>query len=226
MGLMEISDTAFAGNAGSASSNKSATNVGGDYETFLLMMTTQIKNQDPLEPMDASDFAVQLATFSGVEQQVKTNDILAALSAQMNLMGMAQMQGWIGNEVRFAAPVSVEGATPIMLSPNPAAIADKAVLIVRGSEGAVVARTEIPVGTADYAWTPTNTSGDPLADGIYTLGLESYADDALIGETEIEHYATVREVRAAPTGTTLLFDGGVEVPSLFVTALRAPVAAI
>lgn len=48
----------------------------GDFTTFLTMLATQIKNQDPLNPMDGADFAVQLATFSGVEQQVQTNMLL------------------------------------------------------------------------------------------------------------------------------------------------------
>ena len=49
---------------------KSSGFSGGDFETFLKMLTTQIRNQDPLNPMEGSEFAVQLATFSGVEQQV------------------------------------------------------------------------------------------------------------------------------------------------------------
>jgi flagellar basal-body rod modification protein FlgD len=51
-----------------------------DFETFLRMLTVQMKNQDPLNPIESSDFAVQLATFSGVEQQVKTNDLLTKLA--------------------------------------------------------------------------------------------------------------------------------------------------
>ncbi|MFV2001871.1 MAG: flagellar hook capping FlgD N-terminal domain-containing protein, partial [Paracoccaceae bacterium] len=54
-------------------------NVNSDFETFLKLLTTQLKNQDPLKPVDSSDFAVQLATFSSVEQQVKTNDLLTSL---------------------------------------------------------------------------------------------------------------------------------------------------
>lgn len=57
--------------------------AGGDFETFLKMLTTQIRNQDPLNPMEGSDFAVQLATFSGVEQQVQTNDLLQKMTDQL-----------------------------------------------------------------------------------------------------------------------------------------------
>lgn len=49
------------------------------FEVFLKMLTTQIKNQDPLNPMENTEFAVQLATFTGVEQQVQTNLLLTQL---------------------------------------------------------------------------------------------------------------------------------------------------
>jgi flagellar basal-body rod modification protein FlgD len=214
--------SATSGTSSAAVQDIAPSTVTSDYETFLIMMTTQIQNQDPLEPMDANEFAVQLATFSSVEQQVLTNDLLTGLSNQMGMMGMAQMQGWIGNEVRIAAPVTITGSTPLILSPNPAAIADKAVLVVRDPDGVEVTRQEIPISTADYAWTPTGADGEPLPDGLYILSLESYSEDVLLGETEIEHYAVVQEVRASPSGTTLMFEGGIEVPSIYVTALREP----
>ncbi len=210
---------------GTVKTSSSEGNVNSDYETFLVMMTTQIQNQDPLDPMDANEFAVQLATFSSVEQQVLTNDLLTSLNTSMTMSSMADMVGWIGNEVRVAAPVYHDGTSPITLSPNPAAVADKATLVVTDSEGVEVGRQDIPVSTADYAWTPTDAEGAPLPEGIYTLTLESYSEDVLLGATEIEHYSVVEEVRSSPSGSTLVFEGGIEVPSLFVTALRPVTAA-
>jgi flagellar basal-body rod modification protein FlgD len=51
--------------------------TGADFQTFLTLLTTQLKNQNPLEPLDSTQFVAQLASFSSVEQQVKTNDRLA-----------------------------------------------------------------------------------------------------------------------------------------------------
>ena len=65
--------------------------IDSDFETFLIMLTTQMKIQDPLNPIDSSDFAVQLATFSSVEQQVKTNDLLASLGQQLGFMGLSRL---------------------------------------------------------------------------------------------------------------------------------------
>ena len=72
------------GQAGSASV------ISSDFETFLKMLTAQMENQDPLNPMDSADYAVQLATFSSVEQQVLTNDLLQAMTLQLGSSGMAE----------------------------------------------------------------------------------------------------------------------------------------
>ena len=69
--------------------------ISSDFQTFLRMLTTQMQNQNPLEPIEASDFAVQLATFSGVEQQVRTNDLLSQLTSRM---GLSELANWVGRE--------------------------------------------------------------------------------------------------------------------------------
>lgn len=79
----------------------------GDFQTFLTMLTAQMQNQNPLEPIEASDFAAQLATFSGVEQQVQTNELLASLATQM---GLADLASWVGRDVLSPAPVQYNGA--------------------------------------------------------------------------------------------------------------------
>ncbi len=55
---------------------KSNTAISGDFETFLKLLTTQMRNQDPLKPMDSTEFVAQLASFSAVEQQIRANDRL------------------------------------------------------------------------------------------------------------------------------------------------------
>ena len=193
-----------------------------DYETFLRMMTVQIKNQDPLSPMSADDFAVQLATFSGVEQQTKTNDLLELQISQNAQNAMVQMAGWVGKEARIAAPVGFDGTTPVTLSPNPALTADRAVLVVRDAGGNEVSRTDIPVASADYDWLGLDGDGDALPAGVYDLSLESYRGDALLGATGMEYYGTIQEIRSSSGGVTALFAGGIEVSTALVSALREP----
>jgi len=126
----------------SASTSTTPTNQGvisSDFETFLKMLTAQMENQDPLDPMDSADYATQLATFSGVEQQVLTNDLLQVLSGQFAVSGMAQMASWVGKEARAPVAGYFDGA-PITVAPNPASIADRVELVVRDADGTEVQR--------------------------------------------------------------------------------------
>ena len=197
------------------------TTIASDYDTFLLMLTTQMQNQDPLDPIDSSDFAVQLATFAGVEQMTVTNEWLEIINTQFGMMSMAQLAGWVGQEARAAVPVSFEGQ-PVTLSPNPAATADRAVLVVTDDAGQVVSREDIPTTTDPYEWLGASATGDPLPNGLYSLSLESYSGETLIATTPVESYALILEAQGGPGGTTLLLAGGVKVAAESVTALRVP----
>ena len=55
--------------------------LAGNFDTFLKLLTTQLQNQDPMSPMDSNQFTQQLVAFSGVEQQINTNDNLQSLIA-------------------------------------------------------------------------------------------------------------------------------------------------
>ena len=194
--------------------------ISSDFTTFLKMLTTQMQNQDPLNPIDSADYAVQLATFSGVEQSVKTNQLLESLGQQFGLLGMAQMAGWVGQEARADAPVWMDG-DPVTLAPNPAAAADRAVLVVKNASGDVVGREDVPVSTDPYVWRGKGITGADLPDGKYTLSLESYQGDDLLVTTPMESYAKIMEARGTPSGTVLILEGGIEVPANKITALRS-----
>jgi flagellar basal-body rod modification protein FlgD len=193
-----------------------------DYETFLRMMTVQIKNQDPLSPMSADDFAVQLATFSGVEQQARTNALLEQQISQNDRNSLASMVGWVGKEARIEAPVHFDGTSPVTLSPNPALGADKAVLVVKDDEGVEVSRIDIAVSSVDYDWLGLDSAGNPLPAGIYELTLESYLGATKLGTTGVEYFGQIEEIRSSVGGVTALFQGGVEVSTGLITALREP----
>lgn len=195
------------------------TGLSSDFDTFLKMMTTQLQNQDPLNPLDSADFAVQLATFSGVEQQAKTNKLLETMRLDLGLSGMAQLASWVGREGRAVAPVWVADA-PVSLAPDPASGADRAVIAVYDTQGALVTRDDIPLGRGTVDWNPLDIRGNPLPTGQYTFKLESYSSDELLGTSSPEVYARITEVRSGADGVTVILAGGAEVPASAVTALR------
>lgn len=192
-----------------------------DYHMFLKMLTAQATNQDPLNPIDSSDYATQLATFSGVEQQVKTNDLLTALAAQMGTSGMAQMAAWVGKEARAPVAAHFTGA-PITIAPNPASSADKVELIVKDSAGVEVQRLPIAVSAETIEWAGVGANGTPLPNGNYTFTVESSVGGEVILTEPADVYSTIQEVRSEGGQTILILSGGVAVSSSQVSALRDP----
>lgn len=195
------------------------TALSSDFETFLKMLTTQMENQDPLNPLQSSDFAVQLATFSGVEQQVRTNDLLSGLAAQLSTSGMAQLASWIGTEVRSDGPVLFEGE-PITLFPTPAQGADAAFLIVKDETGRIVAQNEIPVSQEPLVWAGVAANGTPFAEGVYSFEVESRAQGEFMANSAVEHYSRVQEVKNEPGGAVLVMSGGVSLKADEILAVR------
>lgn len=222
---MDVTQTSSASSTASSSKSSSSADsnnyISSDFETFLKMLTTQMQNQDPLNPLDSTDFAVQLATFSSVEQQVQTNTLLGGLSSQLDVMGLSQLGGWIGAEARVSSPRTYSGEA-ITLYPDPPATADRTELVVTDEKGAEVYRGAIPVDSTAISWNGVNTAGNPVADGTYTFNLESYSYDSLIATDQLESYGTVSEVRMNDGAAVLVLDDGTEVAPEDVRAVRPP----
>jgi flagellar basal-body rod modification protein FlgD len=185
------------------------------------MLTVQMQNQDPLNPIDSADYAVQLATFSGVEQQVRTNQLLADMQGQFQRTGLSEMAGWIGKEARTDAPVRFDG-TPVTLAPTPAPGATEAVLVVRDAEGRLIAREAMPVSSAPYQWLGADAQGNRLPPGSYAFSVESRIGDTVVQNSAVQHYARVVEAQSTPQGPQLVLEGGIVVPVDRITALRDP----
>lgn len=191
--------------------------AGGDFETFLKMLTTQIKNQDPLNPMEGSDFAVQLATFSGVEQQVRTNQLLEQLGGgQMN--GLGKLADWIGKEVRTTAPVAWAG-DPITLDIRPATGADRVELVTMDARGREALRENIGPGAGEVDWAGRTPNG-PLAPGTYSFKLVSWRGGEIVGTQAVGAYARVTGAEVTADGVRLSLAGGATALESEVSALR------
>lgn len=220
---MEVAQTAFANDTGKNTSTSATTSraaVSSDFETFLKMLTVQMQNQDPLNPVDSSDYAVQLATFSSVEQQVKTNDLLSALGQQMGLMGLSQLAGWVGMEARVAAPAYFSG-DPVTVYAKPPATADASILVVRNEAGQEVYRSPIDTVGGAVQWAGTGVNGQTVPAGMYQFNVESYANETLISSETALIYAAITEAKFDGTEMIVVLEGGTEIPASQVTAIRS-----
>jgi flagellar basal-body rod modification protein FlgD len=196
-----------------------ATAVAGDFETFLTLLTTQMRNQDPLKPMDSTEFVAQLAAFSGVEQQVRANDRLESILEVLSGGSPAGLAEWIGREGRVAAKAAFDGApVEVALTPEPGA--DRGVLVVRNDFDQVVARLPVEPGAGTVTWDGTDAMGAAAPHGRYGFTLESYVGESLLGSSPGKVFASVREVRIADGAPVLVLDDGAQVPLDEVAGVR------
>lgn len=209
---------ANAGAAGAAPQAKAV--LSSDFETFIKMLTTQAEYQDPLEPIDSSQYAAQLAQFSMVEQQVLSNDLLTALSGQLGGGGIGQMAGWIGMEGRTTAPVQFDG-TPITVLPNPPLGAQEMQLVVLDAQGREVDRNALPVSSEPVVWAGVQANGQPVPSGLYRFEVEATgAGGTTLPASEAATYARIVEVQTIGGEARVVFTGGAEAPASGITALR------
>ena len=194
--------------------------ISSDFETFLRMLTAQVQNQDPLNPVDSTDYATQLATFSSVEQQVLTNDLLRAMGDQLGGGALREASGWIGMEALARAPVMFEGS-PVVYRPDFAPGADTAALVVRNAQGDVIQRLAIDPGLDQGSWDGTDSFGAPAPAGVYRLEIESYENGALIDTRLSTAYSRIEEARLDGGVVMLRLADGSEVAASLVTGLRA-----
>lgn len=213
--------SANAAASAAAETAKAAPAISSDFETFLKMLTVQMQNQDPLNPIESTDYAVQLATFSGVEQQVQTNDLLKAVSAQLGAMSMSDLAGWVGMEARATVPAWFDNQ-PITLAPDPASGAQEAYVVVRDAYGNEADRIQVPISDEPLVWAGVDAFGNPFAQGEYSFFLQSISDGEMIAEDQIAVYSEIVEARTEDGDTILVLEGGHEVTSTEVQALRAP----
>lgn len=145
-----------------------------NFETFLTLLTTQMRNQDPLSPLDSNEFTAQLTQMAGVEQQLLTNDLLTSLVAAQAGGGLDNASNYIGRNVTAAWTATSFEDGEATWSYELAEDAEDVTLQVVDSKGAVVWEGDAPdksSGIHSFTWDGQLKGGDKLDEdgGVYTL---------------------------------------------------------
>ena len=219
---MVAATTTTSNTAGTSTTAKSAeSKISSDFDTWMTLLTTQLQNQDPFDPVDSTQYTAQLAQFSAVEQQVRTNDLLTSLVSANTSSDMASMAEWIGKEVRLAASGSFEGE-PITIYAKPNASAARAELVVRDAYGNEVDRFAINAGESEIDWDGSKSTGGTVPYGSYSFEVESFgAGGASLGASDAEIFAQVKEVRRSGNTLSLVLPDGTYVDAANISAVRA-----
>ncbi|WP_427788957.1 flagellar hook assembly protein FlgD [Brevundimonas diminuta] len=147
--------------------------LASNFQTFLSLLTTQLRNQDPLSPMDSNAFTAQLTQMAGVEQQLLTNDLLTSLLKAQQGDGLTGAAPYIGKDATavWAATRFEDGEAS--WSYELAADATEATLQVLDASGKVMWSGPAPDrtnGLHDFKWDGQTTGGGQVDDGgVYTL---------------------------------------------------------
>ncbi|MHA7899795.1 MAG: flagellar hook assembly protein FlgD [Henriciella sp.] len=187
--MSEINPVSNAGATSTAAStaSTSATNFSEDFDTFLQLLTAQIRNQDPLQPMDSTQFVEQLATFSSLEQQVETNTTLGSIATMIGDLHAVLANEWLGQDVAVASKhVAYEGK-PIEFEVNPAFSYDDAVLTVRDSQNQIVWQEQLDADKQRHIWDGSVTDPSaPAQAGIYQMQIDLFSNGQPIASTQAE----------------------------------------
>ncbi|RZJ16289.1 MAG: flagellar hook capping protein [Brevundimonas sp.] len=153
--------------------NTGSTMLASNFETFLSLLTAQLRNQDPLSPVDSNEFTAQLTQMAGVEQQLLTNDLLTGLLAAQQGGSLTNAANYMGREATavWSANKLVDGEAT--WSYELASNAASATVQVLDSTGKVVWSGDAPAKTSglhDFTWDGKTTGGGQFDDGgVYTL---------------------------------------------------------
>ncbi len=198
------------------------TDTTGDFETFLALLTTQLRNQDPLKPVESTEFVAQLASFSAVEQQVQTNDRLASILDALANGATGGLAQWIGKEVRNPGSAPYENH-PLDIQVFIHSEADSARLVVYDENNNVVGHQSINPNASDVEWSGILDSGDRAEAGHnYRFEVESIKDGEVSATTPGLVFSTVQEVRLIDGFTILFFEDGTQMYADDVRAMRNP----
>lgn len=161
------SPTFVSGGKTTLSNNMLASN----FQSFLTLLTTQLKNQNPLEPLNTNDFTQQLVQFAGVEQQLKMNDTLASLLTLNKTNNMTNALNFVGKTVTADGSTTKLASSRAEWRINLPRDAREVAVTIKDKDGNVVftEKKAMTAGTNPYVWNGRTSTGTLATDGDYTL---------------------------------------------------------
>ena len=155
----------------SSLSSTSGATLAGNFQTFLQMLTTQLQNQNPLDPLDTNQFTQQLVQFASVEQQLKTNDQLSSLIALQQTTQATQALTFVGKNA------VVDGSTASLVNSSATWVFDvpnsgNMDVNITNSNGLTVFSGSYPVSAGKdqaFNWNGLGSDGSQMPAGKYTM---------------------------------------------------------
>lgn len=212
----------ISGTSGTSGLAGSRGTIADNFDTFLQLLTTQLRNQNPLDPLDTNEFTSQLVQFTSVEQQLKTNEFLEALMQSQLASASAQATSYIGKVVTSSGSRSelADGQATFHFRLEDAAA--NVTVTIRDLDGNVV-YTEtgsMPAGEGQFAWDGRGSDGVQRPDGAYSVTIDARDADGGYVEATTEMSGQVTGVDLTGSEPVLMI-GSARVSLSTVTSVRA-----
>lgn len=203
--------------AAASAAGKSNTKLAETFDTFLGLLTAQLKNQDPLDPLDSSQFTEQLVMFSGAEQQIASNQNLETLIDLFQSGNTSSAVNYLGNTITAEGDEAVLSNGSAGWRYDLAGNSTQTTITIENSAGNNVftGPGQTVKGEHEFAWDGKNTQGLPQPDGLYKMTIT--AKD-INGQT----VASTTTLQGVVSGVEALDDGVV----LSVNGVKIPLANI
>lgn len=197
--------------AASTASNESQARIAQDFDTFLTILTTQLQHQDPLSPMDSSEFTNQLVSFASVEQEIQGNQNLEEIASLLEGDRGLTAVGYLGRQATVQGNVG-ELATDdqgILYSYELPADARRTELDILDADGDVIrsASGQTAQGLHDLFFDGRAEDGSPLPAGLYSLQVRAYNNEDRLMSTAEYVTDTVTSVDTTGQSPVLTIGG-------------------
>ena len=192
------------------------------FDTFLKLLTTQLKNQDPLSPLDTTEFTNQLTQFSQVEQQIRTNAGIDSMFKLQQANQAVAALGYIGKEIETTSDaIQLKDGSAKILYSLPEGVSSTKITIM-DEHGGILRQIsgDTTSGRHEYLWDGASDSGFKLPDGGYRMDVTAYdADGNAMSDTLFGFSGVVDQV-ISEGGPIYLMIGDVSVPIGNVATVR------
>ncbi len=178
---------------GGQQSAKDARGIADNFDAFLLLLTTQLQNQNPLDPLDTNEFTQQLVQFAGVEQSIRTNENLENLANISAANVAAATANFIGKKVTVGSTRTDLKDGEAEWTYNAGSGAESAKFTIRDDAGNVVWQEEqsISAGRTAFVWDGRTTDGSTAPEGTYQLTVEAKDGDGETVSVDVEVSARI-----------------------------------
>ena len=220
---MDIATLSSLQSSTNAQSSSASAALNSNFDTFLQMLITQLKNQDPTNPMDSSQFTQQLVQMSSVEQQIQTNSNLETLITTNTIANANTAVSLLGKQVEGSGTASLLQNGEANWTYELASDAPSTTLSVVNSEGATIYSEEVEgqEGSNSFSWDGTGSNGSTYPDGSYYLKVVANDTDgnAVASDTRTKGIVTAIDMS---TTDPLLTINGAQIRYSAITGVSEP----